>query len=344
MATPVVNHILPYGSEVGDDAEGPTMGRSLVEIYGRNFRLPPVPDPGPSGDIVNGLVVADEQETVSVTFGGVEAVSVGVASHICLRVITPISPLAGTAAGDYGDGAVDVVVTNLDDNGDAIPGESVTVSGGYTYRHVKLDATATSDLERLIYRLMEEMKKQILPEVVLTAHTDYDSSTVDGLNITDLAKVPAIVLVGPKLPENRFYSRNEKPENDAVDGMAEVLRKPRTVDLQFDVIGITNSTKEFLSLLAVANEFMNRNIVLTMDRDPDDSTQGEVEYEFSFQGTAGFNTTTKGSTSNIRTFSGAIEIRGFDLDGLAGFNLEAVVERARTLVSAVDLDVTDMDG
>lgn len=345
MTTPVVNHILPAGSSVGDTAEGPTAGRSFIDIWGRNFRLPPDPDPiGPLGSTNSGLVVADEPVTVSVTFGGVEAEKVEVLSALHLQVVNPITPLEGTAVGNYGEGAVDVVVTNLDDDGDPIVGETVTVTGGFTYRHVKLDATTPSDLLRLIVTFITEMKKQVIPEVVYTTDTDYDSSTGDALNITDLAKVPAIAILGPELPENRFFSLNGRPEEADGDDV-EIRRKPRTVDLLFDVVGITSSMKELLNLLAIVNEFMNRNPYLFMLRDPDDSTKGSVQYEFAFSPNGEFKAAKKTSTSNIRTFSGAVVIRGFDIEGFAGFNdADMVREKSKLLTEDPSLDANKING
>lgn len=345
MSIPVVNHIIPAGSTVGDPAEGPTAGRSLVDIWGRNFRKPPdPPSSGPTGSTVSGLVVASEPQTVSVTFGGAAAERVIFLSPIHLQVITPITPLAGTKAGNWGEGSVDVVVTNLDDDGDAIPGETVTVADGFTYRHVKLDATTPSDLLRLVETLIQELKKQVIPEVILTQSTDYDSATGDGLNIVDIAKTPAIVIIGPDLPENRFYSRNDQPEE--VEGEeVTIYRKPRTVDLLFDVIGIaSDSIKELLNLEALMNEFMDRNPFISMIRDPADLSKGSVSYEFDIQPNGDFRTSKRPSNSNIRVFTGAIMIRGFDIEGFAGFSHDSTIGKSSTVTEDPDLDANVKNG
>jgi hypothetical protein len=339
MAVPVVNHILPYGLEVGDPSEGPTSGRTLVEIFGRNFRLPPDPlETGPCGDIYSGIVVADEPRTVSVTFGGVEALEVDVISPIKLKVVTPISPLAATEVDNYGAGDVDVVVTNLDDDEVAIPGETVTVTDGFTYRHTKLDATNPSDLLRLVEILIHELKRQVLPEVVLTVHTEYDSDTSDGLNITDLAQLPAVMLLGPDTVENRFYSINERPEEEVENSVTEIRRKPRTVDLLFDLVVVSDFTMELLNLMSIMNDFVNRNPYLYMYKDPNDLSLGQVRYEFAFQANGDFKVSTKPSTSNIRSFTGAVVIRGFDIEGLAGFSEEAVRQRAKLLTGDITVN------
>jgi hypothetical protein len=345
MAIPIVNHIIPFGSSVGDPAEGPTAGRNLVQIYGRNFRLPPDnPSSGPLGPSNSGIVVADKQQTVSVIFGGEEALEVKVISHIRLDVIVPISPIAAVQASNYGEGDVDVIITNLDDDGDPIVGETVTVTDGYKYRRPKLDATNSTDLLRLVQTLIHELKRQVLPEVVLTVHTDFDADTSDQLNITELAKLPAIVLNGPDTPENRFYSLNERPEV-IIDGeVGEIRRKPRTVDLLFDIIVVSDSTMELLNLEEIMNDFVNRNICLSMYRDPDDISKGKVEYEFGFQTGGEFSITTKPSTSNIRSFTGAVVIRGFDIEGISSFTDEAVRSSSRVLLEDVALDINKIEG
>lgn len=341
MAVPVITNIIPVGSTVGDPVEGPTGGRSLVRIFGDGFRLPPPPPAdGPTGPITAGRVSSPEPKTVSVTFGGKEALFVGVVKTNLLHVLTPISPIAADKANGHGAGAVDVAVTNLDDNEDPIGGETVTRIDGYTFRHVKLDGTNVSDLLRVIEKLIIEWKRQVLPEVVFTVHTDFDDDT--GTPIVDIAKLPMIALLLRGLPENRFYSLNDRPEREE-SGTVFVDRKPRTVDLLFDVIGASDSTQELLNLLAASNRFMDENIVLELDRDPTDLSKGTVEYELDFQSGGDFAVGRGASNSNLRQFSGAILIRGFDIEGYAGFTASSVQDLAALTNDVEDLVQLDVE-
>ncbi len=337
MAIPTVIRLLPGGQPVGTPVEGPTGGRSLVEIYGDGFRLPPAAAPdGPSGPTQAGLVVAPSPKTVSVTFGGAEALEVLVIRSNLLHVINPISPLIA-AAPTFGAGAVDVVITNLDDNGDPIGGETVTVVDGWTYRRPKLDAATESDLVRMVRAFVREWKRQVLPEVVFTSHTDFDADISTAF--VDIAEMPAIVLNLNGLPENRFYSCNEGPEITVSAERVEKHRKPRTVDLNFEVIGISDNPMEILNLMAAATDFMERNPRIRLDREAGNPGAGTVEFELDYQPGASFDLGNRPSSSNIHFFSGSILIRGFSFEGLAAFPGDSIVALFRDLKDPVSLDV-----
>jgi hypothetical protein len=308
MGVPTVVRILPAGADITDPVEGPTGGRHLVEIDGNNFRLPPEADDSIGGDV---------PKTVSVTFDGTEAPVVDVVRTNLLRIQTPISPLAAVSP-DFGAGLVDVVITNLDDNGDAIPGETITLVDGYKYRRPRLDATTESDLLRLVRTFIHSVKKQVLPEVVLTTNTDFDSDTTDGLNIVDIAQLPSIVLQGPETPINRFYSVNQRIDEEISPGVVHIRRVPKTVDLNFAWIGMSNSTMELVNLMTACYRYMQDNPFITMDRDPSDPSKGTVDYEFDFQPGGSFEVAGSNNNSNVRNFSGSVVIRGFDIEGYAG--------------------------
>jgi hypothetical protein len=91
-----------------------------------------------------------------------------------------------------------------------------------------------ADLTRIIRQLLRELKRQVLANVSATVSVDYDDTTLDGLNVIAMAKVPSLVLSGPTLRPNRFYSANVAHE-DVVAGVSgpELVRRkpPYTVDL-----------------------------------------------------------------------------------------------------------------
>lgn len=237
----------------------------------------------------------------------------------------------------YGEGKVDVVVRNLDDQGVLIPGESVTATDAYTYARVQL-ATETG-LARLVRRLIREFRKQIIPNVVIGTHTEYDAETGDRLNTLLLAELPGIALNGPELVEDRFFSLNGMLTTVLPSGEIVLRPAPYTVDLIFAVVGVSDSQVELLNLMALATQVVDRNPFIYLDRDEDDPSLGQVRYEFDFVAGGSFSMMSLESVSNIRAFSGSVVIRGFDLEELAGFTGESIVE----VTQMIDEIVTSLD-
>jgi hypothetical protein len=288
-------------------SSGPTGGRTLVEVEGTGFRLPPPPPPsGPT---------PPPKPTVQALVGGREATDVRVRAPERLTFLSPV--------GDVGP--ADVVLRNLDDAGAPIPGEEAVLPGGFTYRLPPL--TAESDLVRLVRTLLRELKRQVLPKVSLTVQTDCDAQTGDELHIAELASLLALVLVGPELREDRFYSLNQLPEVSGAAGTVLRRRVPYTVDLVFTLIGASDHTVELLNLMAATELFFHRNKFLEMDRDPASALGGRVRYEMDLAPEGDLRVTSQPNASNVRSFSGSFVIRGFDLEDLAGVAGDAVAEQ-----------------
>jgi hypothetical protein len=315
MAAPLIVNVQPRG--------GPTGGRTLVEITANNLRLPP--EPPPTGQ-TSGILL----QTVQVLFGTAEATQVDVFSKGRLTCLAPVND----------QGLADVTIKNLDNNGDPIAGEEATRSEIYLYSRPNL--TVQADFTRLIRTLIRKLKQQVLDEVVLTEHTDYDDDVADMLNIVNIAKLPSLILIGPDVFENRFFSTNERskvPLNDG-KGTIAIRRSPYTVDIQFEIVGVDDSKQRLLNLMASTIQWLNRNKFIAMDRDPDDLSLGTVEYELDFLEEGGEPTgTSRLNNSNIRSFSGKIVIRGFDIEDLAGVAEDMVVEKA-TEVLEIEIEDT----
>src|SRR5690349_598295 len=136
-------------------SSGPTSGSLLIEIVGAGFQLPTLE----AGD---GLAATS---SVAVLVGPRPAREVRVLAADRLTCIVP--------AGDAG--AVDVVVQNLDASGEPIPGEQAIAPDAFVY--VRPSLTSEADLTRLVRTLLHELKRQVLDNVVLTVHTDFDANT-----------------------------------------------------------------------------------------------------------------------------------------------------------------------
>jgi len=288
------------------DPEGPPVGEYGILIRGAGFALPPDPP-------ATGYVGGTYPQTVRVEFGGEPATRVDVLSDSLLFVIVP----------SYrGDGniedipAVDVRVVNLDPyTGEEDPLSEAIEPEGWKYVRPRLDDYGSpGNLLRLVREVLRTFKRQVLPNTALTQAVDYDDTVTDMLNIIGVAELPAIVLVGPTLVNNRFYSLNQRQRNQDALNLREWdgLRVPRTVDVQFSFVGVADKTGILLNMVDVVEQFFESNKWLELDRCPDDPSQGRVRYELELTTDAEVATTP--NESNVRNFTGAFEIRGFDIE------------------------------
>ncbi len=264
----------------------------------------PVAGPSSGGDLVR-LVGTDLADRVRVLFGGVRAEVLSVRDEAGLRVVDLRTPI-------HAVGVVDVELSNLDAAGDPVPGESVVLAGGY--RFARPTVAREADLTRVIRQLLRELKRQVLGNVSATVSVDYDDTTLDGLNVIAMAKVPSLVLSGPTLRSNRFYSANVAHE-DVVGGVSgpELVRRkpPYTVDLVFTLTAASERTAELFNLMAAVATFLNRNRWIELQRDPSDAARGTVRWELDADGE--FRTQLAGK-DDVRAFTCGFVVRGFDVD------------------------------
>lgn len=280
-----------------DNAIGPTGGRRILKIVGTNFQLPP----GPSAYGITPVA----NPSVEVLFGTVPAREVRVLTASLLHVITPI----------HDPGTVALTVRNIDQTGAVVAGETATLAAAYTFARPTIGSATPgeqSNLSRLVRALIEELRRQLLANVVLTTHTDYDD-TPDGANVAALADIPGLVLSGPTLRLNRFYSTNEPREADDTHGDTYAQRPPRTVDLAFTLIGVDELMARELDLISECTAFFLRNPLIRMPRDPASPTE-YVEYEMEIDDGGDFKSIGTPNNSNVRAFSGGFLIRGLDIE------------------------------
>lgn len=306
MAVPTITAISP--------AAGHTGGQTWVEIDGSNYRTP-TPQAAVQG------ITPVAPPSVAVTFGGAPALEVRWLASGKLWALTPITPRGPAAPA----GSVDVVVTNIDDNGNPIPGESATLAQGYAYVLPVVTSDNESDLSRCVRTFLQALKTQITPNVAWPASTDYDDTTTDRLSIAKLASLPAIVVVDFELRENDFYAiraREAYPDTTAPggDGFVE-LAPPDTVDLVFTLACVTNNDVELFNLTAALRRFLKKNIYLTMARDPLDASKGTVSYEMDGYEDKELKFTITANASNVKHSAMTVVVRGFDIETIAGLPL-----------------------
>ncbi len=284
------------------------MGGFGIVIEGANFDLPPPPVP-------TGFVGGSSPQTVKVEFDGEPATRVDVLSSSRLFVIVPAY---------RGDPEVEdivpsmVRVVNLDpDTGEELPGisEETTVVDGWKYRRPQLDSfNSPGNLKRMVRQVLQTFKRQIIPNVALTTHTDYDDTVSDMLNLVALAELPALVLTGPELRNNRFYSLNQPQYIQSPTNPREFnrLRPAKTVDLVFGMIGADDHSGVAINLQDVVEQFFEVNKFMELDRDSDDPGKGRVQFEMELIDEPSIASAP--NESNVRHFTGSFEIRGFDIE------------------------------
>jgi hypothetical protein len=316
MAIPTITSIQP--------ARGPASGQTLITIMGTGMRLPPQPPVGrPTTDRL--------PQTVEIRIGAQRATRVlvreepGIPDGTAATCLTP----AGVP------GPADIIIQNLDGAGQPVAGEAVLLPGAFTYERTAL--STESNLTRLVRTLLRALKAQVIENVNLTVHTDFDASPEDGVHLAAVARLPALVLAGPELRQNRTYSINQQPVRALRDGLA-LHCVPYTVDVGFTLIGMTDRTAELLNLMSLCTLFLHKNKHLLVAREPDAPEAGHVAYEMDFAPGGQFQVRSQPSESNVRHFVGELVIRGFDIDEPDGIAIEHVYAS-----SAIELGTDRME-
>lgn len=296
-------------------------GGQLVTITGANFQLPyPLPDSnGP---------IPDPPPTVAVLFGGVPARKVRVLSSSSLTCVAPA----------HEPGAVAVAIQNLDDEGDPIVGEAVTAAAAVTY--ARADLSVADDLDRVTEELVKLLRREVISEVVLTEATDYtDDAGRLQFNITKFAAVPCVTLMGPSLRDNKFFGEASPEEQRGTNYVRR--RNLKTSDLVFKVSVIDNSNRRAIRLAALLTKVLKANAYFYVDRDSADLSKGQVRFDLEADDLASVGSP---SDSDIRVYTGAITIKGFNFEDVAGFpdsmvaDKGAVVDNIETTVASKSVE------
>ena len=264
----------------------------------------PSAGPASGGDLVR-LVGTGFAPKVAVRFGERAATIVAVRDEAGVSLVDVRTPA-------HEAGVIDVELQNVDANDVPVASESVLLAGAY--RFARATVAREADLTRIVRQLLRELKRQVLANVSATVSVDYDDTVIDGLNVIAMAKVPSLVLSGPTLRPNRFYSANV-PHEDVVAGSLgpELVRRkpPYTVDLVFTLTAASERTAELFNLMAAVATFLNRNRWLELPRDPNDAARGVARWELDADGEF---RTQLGGKDDVRAFTCGFVVRGFDVD------------------------------
>lgn len=283
---------------------GHTGGQTYVELTGSNFRLPTPQPLNPA----TGKVPAPPA-SFRVLFGGIAAVMVAVVSPYLAFCKTPVS--------DPSEGPVDVVVQNLADDGTVL--EEATLPACWRFIRPELTSTGESDVARIIRSLIQDLKRQITPNVYWPSSSDYDEHTEDLLNEVEIPAFPAIVFANISFEENPVYKTSEPievPDPEDPDGFV-MYAPPEMVDIVIPIIGSSDNSAELINLSNAVRRFFRKTIHVKMLRDPDAVPGEMLQWDLGWDPTP-TSMQIAASSSNVKTFSGTARIIGFPIEQLYG--------------------------
>lgn len=311
MSIPTISTVTP--------GSGPTKGRYPVRIVGTGFRVPaaatthPAPAPRAARVTFEQVVPAKTADgRVLSTTVTREATKVRVESETEMTCCVPI--------GDHGlyDGttvptlAASITIENLDDAGIPIPGETVTMAAAFTYL---LPSLAKQTLLKAVIRaLLQELKRQACPNVVLTSFTDFDDYLDDRPQNPAEPHLPSVTLLGPTLRINDLQETG-LPRHELLTPTTEVrtYEDRRYWDVDFEVVGAVpdDLSENFMTALT---EFFEANYVLHVV-DPESGEQRSFNLEL----TDPFGASGGVAIDNVRSFRGACSLSRVELRGYAGY-------------------------
>jgi len=295
----------PGGVDVPNNPTGevgsPASGGYLAVFTGSGFRLPPDPPPG--------FVGGTYPRTMRVEFNGEPSPDVRVLTEELMTAVVP--PYRGNAdVSPIPPSDIRIVALDPETGGELSGvGDVLVLPEVFQYRRPKFGAS--TNLKRGVRELLRTIKRQFHPNVSMTVDIDYDDTVDDMLDQIKLSELPSVIVQGPDLTNNRFYSVNERQYLQ--DGRKfSAPQVPRTVDLTFTLVGAADKTAVMLDMLGEIERFFELNKFFEMDRDPDDPGAGVCRFEMDV--TADFSVRTRANRSNVRHFEGSFVIRGFDIE------------------------------
>ena len=126
-------------------------------------------------------VLGDPVPEVSVLFGTLPARRVQVTSPTRLTCLPP----RGEILEDATSLVVPITITNEDQG----PPNSLVVPAAYTYRRPDLSEDAESHMSVVARTMRRRLMQQVIANVAMTTHVDFDESTADLMNRLAMAKL-----------------------------------------------------------------------------------------------------------------------------------------------------------
>jgi len=221
-------------------------GGTLVTIQGTNFRVQD------DGDDWN----EEPAQSVKVTFDGVECDTLWVRSEGLIECIVPPTEEATLLSQDVSTFDVDVVVTNIDNDGLPIASETVTAEEAFTYTKATLNPTTeVYEVETAVVKeLINYLKRNLPVAVVLATHPDFKEFSSDPY--PQEAEEPAIYLVGPDWERDTIGGVIVGEEFEQSD--SEQFRVMEVYFFNFDIVGVSDKLRLVNNLASIFQDTIER--------------------------------------------------------------------------------------
>lgn len=261
MAQPTFTSITPNTGHPG--------GGQIAVIIGTNFRA-----------VEQAYAVPEQgRKTVAVTIGGESVEQIWVSSDTELKVRIPVAvfnPTADIAQAVRVDpdisrisfSALDVVITNLDANGDPIAGESVTAPEAYTYEQPLIRVPeGDPPLLQVLVQFLRLLKRNIVHKASMSTHTDYGE---DGVTYSVLAEHPSVGLRMDVLDDDEYSHYDNVPQIFPSVGDTFIeYDMQKTVMLLFSLTLSSQNTEEVLHMITNLIDMQMATPWLIVPPDPD---------------------------------------------------------------------------
>ena len=193
-----------------------------------------------------------------------------------------------------------------------------------------------TDFTRVTRILIEQMRRQVIQNVVLTApNTDYSGAPATGL--TFLAKIPALSLVGPTLSYANYETEHQ---NQVLGGgvpgeVFEERRSFKRYHLDFEVTAISDNHREIESLKEIYLLFLQNNTRLAVAKDPDDPAAGTIEYQVTELSPPATSSQRIVGLANTKTWIAAFRVEAVEVESYFGFEGDGIVYRGGVVASTL---------
>ncbi len=219
---------------------------------------------------------------------------------------------------------VDVVLRNLDAEGDPVPGEAVTAAAAFQWR--RLDLLNDSPMVRLAKAIVLSLRRGVLEATEIATAVEYEDD--DGaVRLTTVAKTPSLVLAGPTATRNNFLRRLAYRTEALPNGDVRVRGPSLTYDLEWVLNVYTRTNLQRFQLAGACVGWLRAHPWISMLTDEGDPDSGLSRWRIE----PGEVKLPPGAPAGVWSATVDFTVKGFDLDaGLPVGRARAVTETLLT--------------